>query len=149
MPWPWHSTKPLKRRSGAHQYLFASGQCRILWIELYCVGGEDAPIQDMLSTGNATRKFNRILRMGAALIRSFSYDSNAKKGIPLGPRRPREILEANKPTPEQVLLSSPPDDVADNAQDATASAAASSDAPLGTDANPIRGWCQGEGRSSK
>ena len=30
MPWPWHSCKPIVRKNGVKQYLFASGTCRIL-----------------------------------------------------------------------------------------------------------------------
>ena len=67
------------------------------------------------------------MRMGAALIRSYTTDSDIKVGIQLGPRRPREILEANQPRPGTVE------------PDAPASAASGSDAPLGTDENPVGG----------
>ena len=138
MPWPWHSGKPLKRKNGKNQYLFASGTWRILWIELFCVGGDDAPIERMLTTPNAHKKFERIIRMGAALIRSFSLESTAKTGIQLGPRRPRVVLEANQPPPGTV----PDVPVADASTQpfcSSASASSGADAPLGTDENPIGG----------
>ena len=104
MPFPWHSGKPVKRK-GANQYLFPSGTCKPLWIELICVGGADAPIEHDFNTSNSKRKFAQHMSKGQALIRSFSLSSTKRVDVDIGPQRPR--IKKN-PTPPAEPSSSTP-----------------------------------------